>query len=423
MTADIEFHPVADIFPMMSDREFADLTADVAEHGLREPVWLHEDGRIIDGRNRYLACRKAGLEPSFRTYVDDDSKLVPFVISLNLHRRHLNESQRSMVGARIANLDHGQRADRVDTAIAVSQEQAARQLNVSVDSIQRAKKVQDIGIPELVKKVESGSLAVSTASEIARAPEEEQRRVISLDDKDAILQAAKQIKRDRIEEARARTPEPVAEPIPVPDGKYHAFVIDPPWPMQKIEREERPNQGSALDYPTMDIWCQEPRWDLVDHDHKIHEPPACFELAEDGYEPCQSIECVVGNVTAASAMDDCHIYLWVTHKFMPDGLRLLESWGFNYQCVMTWRKNVGITPFSWMYDTEHVLFGRKGNLKLQRLGMRLSFEAPVRGHSAKPDVFYERVTEATPGPRLEMFARSGREGFIGWGNEAPDVVV
>ncbi|MGH3428196.1 MAG: MT-A70 family methyltransferase, partial [Mycobacteriales bacterium] len=104
-------------------------------------------------------------------------------------------------------------------------------------------------------------------------------------------------------------------------------------------------------------------------------------------------------------------------------LSLLEAWGFRYQCVMTWRKNVGITPFSWMYDTEHVLFGTRGNLPLEKLGQRLSFEAPTVGHSVKPDVFYDRVTAASPGPRIEMFARRQRDGFESWGNEVmPDVV-
>jgi len=84
---------------------------------------------------------------------------------------------------------------------------------------------------------------------------------------------------------------------------------------------------------------------------------------------------------------------------------------------MTWRKNVGFTPFSWMYDTEHVIFARRGNLTLTQLGLRLSFDAPVIGHSVKPAVFYERVLAASPGPRLEMFARREREGFIAWGNE------
>jgi N6-adenosine-specific RNA methylase IME4 len=84
---------------------------------------------------------------------------------------------------------------------------------------------------------------------------------------------------------------------------------------------------------------------------------------------------------------------------------------------MTWVKNVGITPFSWMYSTEHVLFGRMGSLPLEKLGMRLDFAAPVQGHSRKPDIFYERVRQASPGPRIAMFERGQRDGFEVWGDE------
>lgn len=164
--------------------------------------------------------------------------------------------------------------------------------------------------------------------------------------------------------------------------KYRCIVIDPPWPIQKIERDVRPMQGKALDYPTMNIA------ELTDL--------AVLEQADP---------------------DGCHLYLWVTHKYLPDGLRLMEAWGFRYQCVMTWIKNVGFTPFSWMYSTEHVLFGRLGSLDLLRLGMRLDFTGKVREHSRKPDEFYDLVQQASPGPRLEMFARQPREGFEAFGNE------
>jgi N6-adenosine-specific RNA methylase IME4 len=173
-----------------------------------------------------------------------------------------------------------------------------------------------------------------------------------------------------------------ANPPALPEGKYQAIIIDPPWPMPKIEREERPRQDEELDYPTMSL-------------DEIKALP-------------------VGDL----AQPDAHIYLWVTHKFLPFGLELLDAWDFRYQCVMTWRKNVGITPFSWMYDTEHVLFGRRGNLPLEQLGLRLSFDAPVAGHSIKPDVFYERVTAASPGPRLDMFPGVEHDGFEPWGLEA-----
>jgi N6-adenosine-specific RNA methylase IME4 len=70
-----------------------------------------------------------------------------------------------------------------------------------------------------------------------------------------------------------------------------------------------------------------------------------------------------------------------------------------------------------MYDTEHVLFGHIGSLPLVRLGLKLSFAAPTTGHSRKPAVFFERVMQASPEPRLDMFARQVHPGFAAWGNE------
>jgi N6-adenosine-specific RNA methylase IME4 len=89
---------------------------------------------------------------------------------------------------------------------------------------------------------------------------------------------------------------------------------------------------------------------------------------------------------------------------------------------MTWVKNVGITPFSWMYSTEHVLFCTKGSLPLLEIGRRLDFSAKVREHSRKPDVFYDLVREVSPGPRLDVFSREKREGFDQYGNEVDKYV-
>lgn len=170
------------------------------------------------------------------------------------------------------------------------------------------------------------------------------------------------------------------------EGRYRCLAIDPPWPVKKIEREVRPNQVTDLSYPTM-------------------------SLEEIGELPIPDLADPLG----------CHVYLWVTHRFLPSGLRLFDAWGVNYQCVMTWVKNVGFTPYSWMYSTEHVLFGRIGSLDLLKNGLRLDFQAATTGHSEKPDVFYERVSEASPEPRLEMFARRPHEGFVPWGNQVADV--
>lgn len=194
----IDFHPVSGIFPMMSEREFADLTDDIEQHGLREPVWLHSDGRIIDGRNRYNACRKLGIDPATRTYGGDDAGLVPFVLSLNLHRRHLNESQRAMVAARIANLPPG-RPGKAANLPGIAQAEAAERLQISERSVRDAKKVQEEGSPFLVTAVDGGRIAVSTAATLTELPPAKQRELIDADDKDAIVRAANRIKAERRE--------------------------------------------------------------------------------------------------------------------------------------------------------------------------------------------------------------------------------
>ena len=89
-----EFHPAADIFPLMQEQEFSAFVADIRTNGLRHPIFLHADGRILDGRNRYRACLKTGIEPRFETAPETDS-LVRLLLSLNLHRRHLTSDQRA----------------------------------------------------------------------------------------------------------------------------------------------------------------------------------------------------------------------------------------------------------------------------------------------------------------------------------------
>ena len=96
-----EAHPIAEIFPMMGEVEMRELTASIAEHGLREPIILHE-GKILDGRNRAIACAAAGVVPRFVEFekLETDHRSVSeFVLDINLRRRHLTISQRAAAAA------------------------------------------------------------------------------------------------------------------------------------------------------------------------------------------------------------------------------------------------------------------------------------------------------------------------------------
>lgn len=87
----MEFHEITELFPLLEGGEFEQFKADIAQNGLEEPIWLYE-GKVLDGRNRYRACKALGVEPAYRRYEGDDPEA--FVISMNLHRRHLDRETR-----------------------------------------------------------------------------------------------------------------------------------------------------------------------------------------------------------------------------------------------------------------------------------------------------------------------------------------
>ena len=174
--------------------------------------------------------------------------------------------------------------------------------------------------------------------------------------------------------------------IELPTGKYRTIIIDPPWEVQMIERDDRPNQ-TKFDYPTM--------------------------LTE------QIIELPIKDLCNESGS---HIYLWTTQKYLPIAFEILDHWNIKYICTMVWHKSGGFQPFNLpQYNCEFVLFGRTGNLDfLTTKDFPCCFNGERQGHSIKPDRFYEIVQRVSPGPRLDMFARKQRDGFTVWGNEVTD---
>lgn len=196
MLTHLQFHPVTEIFPPMEPAVFQALVDDIEAHGQQEPI-LVLNGDIIDGRHRYQACQQLGREPLVREIRADAGDPLALVISLNLHRRHLSESQRAMVAARIASLSHGGFRGSNQAAncpLEMSQDEAARLLNISDRSLRRAKAVQRDGTDDLVDAVDRGDVAVSTAADLSRLPPEEQNRVLrrSPEDIRAIAQEVKQ---------------------------------------------------------------------------------------------------------------------------------------------------------------------------------------------------------------------------------------
>lgn len=100
---DIKVHPAAAVFPMLDDDTLRDLAADIKANGLNHPITLDTHGVLIDGRNRYAACNLAGVEPDFETFEGDEDAVVRFILSENVHRRHISKGQLAMATVRATN--------------------------------------------------------------------------------------------------------------------------------------------------------------------------------------------------------------------------------------------------------------------------------------------------------------------------------
>lgn len=171
------------MFPLIEGDEFVALVDDIKTHGLREKI-VRYGGKVLDGRNRFLACQKARVKPAFRDFKGDDEDAIAFVVSANMARRHLTFEQRALAGARIATLRKG---DNQHTARAASsQADVASRLGVSPDSVQRARKVVEQGSRALQTAVESGEVPLKKAASVVDLPKSEQLAAATAKPKPAI---------------------------------------------------------------------------------------------------------------------------------------------------------------------------------------------------------------------------------------------
>jgi len=187
-----EFHPIANVFPLMMGDEFKRFKKDIKSNKLREPIVIY-DGKILDGRNRYNACKDLGLLPIETTPLPAGTDPVAFVVSANVHRRHLNETQRAAVAAQLSAFTHG--GDRSKAPIgALTDKAAAKLLNVGERSVERAKAVLKEATPNIQALVKSGEVAVSAATEVVKLPKEKQAELTTASKVREAVKQAKQAK-------------------------------------------------------------------------------------------------------------------------------------------------------------------------------------------------------------------------------------
>ena len=221
--SELKWHPAANIFPMMEDKELQELAEDIREKGQFEPISICDD-MILDGRNRSAACLIAGVDPV--TIGVNPRDPVAYVLSLNLHRRHLTPSQGSMCAARARayydeqareRMNAGAKADPVANlpqGTARARDAAGKAFGVSGKSVDYATKVIEKGIPELAKAVDAGRMAVSTAATVASETPEEQQAAID-----------RQADRNYANAANRQSVKPSAKSKPRHDGEHNMSEV------------------------------------------------------------------------------------------------------------------------------------------------------------------------------------------------------
>lgn len=209
-----ESHQFADIFPMIEGEQLNQLKEDIKEHGCLEPIVLFE-GKILDGRNRYKACYELGIKPKEEQYTG--TKPLEYVISLNLKRRHLNESQRAMIAEKLTNTMHGGDRSKSSIELLVTDEKASKLMNISIAHIKRAREIERKA-PEKVHEIEQGKTKVGAVYRIIKLAEQKKH----------------------IETNLAKTKI---------EGTFDVIVVDPPWSF-RMEYDPEVARGAG-DYPTM----------------------------------------------------------------------------------------------------------------------------------------------------------------------------
>ena len=386
---EMQFHPAADEFPLFDGKRLQELVDDISANGQREKIKLFR-GQILDGRNRYHACQVAGIIPRYESLPEDIDPWA-YVWSLNGERRDMTADQRYLIWKSCSEKSEGwlREQRRIAEEANRKRAEATKAQPRSEDGARLAPKQVVplvVGTPDKPKRNITNE-AKAAASKTNRGAVERMDQLASkrpdLAEKVKVgeLPAAAAIREMKREAIVSKLEDIGAKEAKAASGVYDVIVIDPPWQMEKIERDVRPNQ-SAFDYPTMNE----------------------SELA----------------AMKLPAADDCHVWVWTTHKHLPMALRLIEAWRLKYVCTFVWHKPGGFQPIGLpQYNCEFAIYARRGSPAfIDTKALPVCFNAPRGAHSEKPGEFYDVVRRVTAGRRLDMFNRRAIDGFDGWGNEA-----
>ena len=388
MVKDLSPHPLnAALYGDTCDAEFVE---SLASKGILTPLLITAENVIVSGHRRYYAALRLGMAhvPVVISDITDELEIEEALIEANRQRVKTNE-QIGREYTKLKQIEMAKAERERSRKCSIAKTESAILCKPSKDS---NKVVQNSALSE-ARYIAAKQLGISHGTaeksvkvvakieelESAGKIEEAEKLRNTLNNK-SVNSAYTQIKR---EEQKKRNDEIAAKEIIPTKLKYEVIVIDPPWPVKKIERECRENQTEELDYPTL----------TIDEIKALSIP----------------------------ASENAHIFLWTTNKYLRESFDIMEAWRFVNICTFVWHKPGGFQPYNLpQYNCEFVIYGRIGSPSfIETKKFFTCFSLPRSKHSEKPEGFYETIRRVTSGNRLDMFNRRKIEGFDSWGKETP----
>jgi N6-adenosine-specific RNA methylase IME4 len=391
---ELQVHPAAKLFPLMDEERFSALVESIRHNGLLNAIVLL-GGKILDGRNRYAACLKAGVEPHFTDFVGDP---YCFVWLTNGERRDLKTDQRFAIW-KTAVKESGELQKQVAAIEAEAnrkRSEATKKQPRTEDGARLAGSATSSGSTRKPKHTQAEAMAVASHTNRGTVERMNQLETARPDLFEKVQQgeltgtaAMRQMKKSQVAQK-------VKE---LPDGKFRVIYADPPWKYN----DEREGLGTG-DGATVD---------------------RASTAASDHY-PTMSFDELKALDVAKLAAPDCVLFCWATLPLLPEQLEVIKAWGFKYKTAFVWHKPQGSFGHYHKADAELLFVATKGSCTPDSDTRESQVQTWARGrHSAKPEDCRAMIDRMyLHGPRIELFRRGDvPAGWVAWGAETEEAAA
>lgn len=389
-------NPAAQVYPLVSDKELRALADDIMRRGMQHPIVLDGEGRILDGRNRMLACKLAGVKPKYITWKGDDPW--SFVRSENEHRRHLSESQRAICEvlwregyeAWLETEEKRRRTKGRKGQAAAAQTRPRDDKRRLAPSRIPDNKTGATLPPSSNLENEKAREERKTRASIAEAAHVSPRtaqKAITLAKQDKKLAREVADGKTTLTEATRQLRRKTTVKPKLPKGKFSVVYADCPWKYG----------SSGLD-------------DSYGHAERHYDSMTVTELCE--------------LPVSEHVADNAVLFLWVTSPLLSECWPVIKAWGFEYKASFIWDKEAHMYGHYNSVRHELLLVCTRGSClpEVSTLTPSVQRIKRSRKHSEKPERFRQIIETLYPsGKKLELFGRKQVKGWTVFGDQLEPV--